>query len=1133
MSRVRPGPGDGGGGSYTNGYSASGSTSRYASEERSGTPNSQSGGGKSRERRAGGYGGFFEGPTNGAPPAPPPQQQQQHSRPRPDDGSMLQRPYDGGRNWSDRSRSGDSERDRSRTAAGRQKGMRQIEDVLRYIQQDWGFMADDDCIPVQVALQLMDSSSLGRAHQYEQFQETHKQLQRALRAIVNEHHQGFNSSIGTFHKIQSSIQNSQGRVRGLRDSLVQAKSSLSTTNPELKGLANSSQGYDDMLQVLNQIEQLQLVPEKLEARISEKRFLTAIDILQDALRMIGRSEMEHIGALTDLRIYLSNQETSLTDILIEELHNHLYLKSPYCQDRWKSVSQDQRSVPGPEGVEIPQAGGKPIYAFLEKLQTSTPMTDDASRNPEADTFYYIQLLVESLNKMGHLDIAVNSIEQRLPVELFRVVDKTNGEVDQRHPTTVNRELGDAKRNVSRDFELHETQSKIVYDLLTTLYSKFEAIAEGHRVLHDVIQGILKREGVRNAGALTGGFKELWKLYQSEMRSLLHDYLATDGEFSHRSGQVRSSGMGSFNRNQRDRSKRVFKFSDMDNRSAELAAEQDDLDLILKSSVPGLVSNSRRSDETGMSSRNHNFDGSATGHKLLIKPSVFNMGLLLPPSLAFIQSLKGIVPPGSDIVISTLTGFLDDFLINVFHPQLDETLAELSAQTFIELDAFQEDPKWATVARKPIFRGTKSFFDLIVVFCRMLDTIPHDQTFSQLIITQMVTYYDKCFGWYKSLVTRAQSQSRQGISLKAAAAFADSGELHDISTKILTADEGERQELISKEIGLLILNTNENPLSHLDLISDRKAITSLSILHTSMEWLARKVSQLRHITTNDPESSQLDGRSRPRRRWTLLGPTKPTEEESRVYLPMNQETIVAFDGVISSYQNLALLALLTLHMELRCHAILSTTNSLRHSYVFEEPVHDPDPGILTLNTDFVAFDEDTNTYLTDQAHKFITTGLSQLLDSLLVSLATNPTIPSALQSITSPNPASSPASNNKPHVHIMNTHGADRMQLNILVLQQNLKNIEEEAPRVSLGRSARLFSLFVEGPDNILAKVKDKSSGKGGENNATRDFSYDELKALVELCYSEALASERREVAMQAKRQLNDRLLELSEHLWQS
>lgn len=31
---------------------------------------------------------------------------------------------------------------------------------------------------------------------------------------------------------------------------------------------------------------------------------------------------------------------------------------------------------------------------------------------------------------------------------------------------------------------------------------------------------------------------------------------------------------------------------------------------------------------------------------------------------------------------------------------------------------------------------------------MLDNLPQDQAFTQLIISQMVTYYDKCCGWYK-------------------------------------------------------------------------------------------------------------------------------------------------------------------------------------------------------------------------------------------------------------------------------------------------------------------------------------------------------------------------------------------------
>jgi exocyst complex component 4 len=152
------------------------------------------------------------------------------------------------------------------------------------------------------------------------------------------------------------------------------------------------------------------------------------------------------------------------------------------------------------------------------------MVEDASRNPEADSFYYIQLLVESLNKMGRLDVAVDSIEQRLPVELFRVVDKTNNEVDQRHPSSLRGNIRKSKGIIDLGLGDNDIRSTVISDLLWTLYSKFEAIAEGHRVLHDVITGIVKREGVRNSGTLTGGFKELWKLYQSEVCSPTVVYL---------------------------------------------------------------------------------------------------------------------------------------------------------------------------------------------------------------------------------------------------------------------------------------------------------------------------------------------------------------------------------------------------------------------------------------------------------------------------------------------------------------------------------------------------------------------------------------------------------------------------------
>lgn len=46
-------------------------------------------------------------------------------------------------------------------------------------------MTGTDCVPVHVALQLMDHSSLGRGNDFDDFKETSRVLHKSLKAIVN------------------------------------------------------------------------------------------------------------------------------------------------------------------------------------------------------------------------------------------------------------------------------------------------------------------------------------------------------------------------------------------------------------------------------------------------------------------------------------------------------------------------------------------------------------------------------------------------------------------------------------------------------------------------------------------------------------------------------------------------------------------------------------------------------------------------------------------------------------------------------------------------------------------------------------------------------------------------------------
>lgn len=197
-------------------------------------------------------------------------------------------------------------------------------------------------------------------------------------------------------------------------------------------------------------------------------------------------------------------------------------------------------------------------------------------------------------------------------------------------------------------------------------------------------------------------------------------------------------------------------------------------------------------------------------------------------------------------------------------------------------------------------------------------------------------------------------------------------------------------------------------------------------------------------------------------------------------------------------------MLTLHAGIRCQIIRSLQIALSPDvapYLLDQEVREPDPQILSLNSELVNFDETIVRYLRDKEVSFIRTGLGRLINRYLVRNART----------------ASP----------MNAKGSGRMQLNILVLQQNLKNVEKG---VDLARAANYFALFDQGADAIVEKAKTDSERAEEEESEGPDerFSYEEMKALVELCYSEQMANPERGIATAAKRQLDGKLLELAE-----
>ncbi|KAG0253223.1 hypothetical protein BG011_006483 [Mortierella polycephala] len=472
----------------------------------------------------------------------------------------------------------------------------EIQDLLN---DEWEFMTKPDFNPVSLALELMDGSSLGK--DYEMFCMILRNIERALKDVVDGSYQGFNASIGTYGGVLDSISDSQSRVKELRMDLKNSKESLRLRHADLVQLYSKSQQYKDMIEMLVEIEELKQVPAKLETLVREKHFLAAVTLLVSASKTIAKPEMASVGALSDLSRFFNEQLETMAETLMEELHNHLYLKSPYCDSRWTAYTTGQETLPSTErsmfegiGKDLTKLGNitndrlKRTAGFQHKSKPGNEVrlddemiTEDLDINPEMDSIYYLEILVESLGLLGKFKDGITTIIQRVPLETYQLIDKTISEVNERRNAAALKTIN--QRDSNYDDEEDEKylatknqENEILRDLFWTLFSKLECVIHGHsiiliaglRLLRRVEGDHLKQREMGLVGVKMYNFGEVWTPMLTEIRCLLSDYLmdtnqGEDGpdKFLGDSGQDSGLDLLRSRKANRDKNRQLFKFTD--------------------------------------------------------------------------------------------------------------------------------------------------------------------------------------------------------------------------------------------------------------------------------------------------------------------------------------------------------------------------------------------------------------------------------------------------------------------------------------------------------------------------------------------------------------------------------------------
>lgn len=264
-------------------------------------------------------------------------------------------------------------------------------------------------------------------------------------------------------------------------------------------------------------------------------------------------------------------------------------------------------------------------------------------------------------------------------------------------------------------------------------------------------------------------------------------------------------------------------------------------------------------------------------------------------------------------------------------------------------------------------------------------------------------------------------------------------------------------------------------------------TAVHHLTPYQNWLAAKLSTLRHISTRATDTSSArrpDSRPRPERTLTDALPDALQDTGDAAYLPLSNESAAVFDGILASFRDLSSSILRTLHFELRCHALFGLRSSFRGTFTPPDLAASttPDAALVALATDLRDLHRQISTHLSPAEIAFVTTGLAALLDVHLLTSCTA-------------------------GIEALNAHGSAQLRRGLALLYHNLLNLE---PAADLPRAMGWLALFDAGPDAVVAAARE-----GGYGEA-------ELTALVRLQYRGL----NRQQALHTKVDLDDRLVQL-------
>ncbi|XP_052772519.1 exocyst complex component 4-like isoform X2 [Mya arenaria] len=868
--------------------------------------------------------------------------------------------------------------------------------------------------------------TLSSSADFEQREQEKKRIEKAFKEsdkklgdLVKENYQDLTSILKTFSDISDNVNESREKIKHIKEDLSSCKTLLHCKRDELRKLWIDGVEQKTIAALLDQIEQVKNVPEKLDNHLAKKEYLQATNCIVGAVTKL-ESNLSHVEALRDLKVEIHARKERMHEILIEELNRQIYTVS-------------SQAVVGRAGSG--RRGEMSSRGMVEStLNRDSSLAEGASVDPEEDPQRFISVLLESLFILRKVPEAAEAIKMRMHPELIaivarashQVVDSTGGQGENLMTQFLPRQLG---------------------DLLELIFRQFRAVAEIHKVVLLNLQKIIN-SGVYIRPEHMYTMKDVWSKIQAVIQLLLNEYL--DIRNTEKSRQTAPSSFDDpntdigvyFAKKRREKPKKVslFRFD------ASIHAL----------STNSYVEDTRQFDSELFGGGNIHVD--APKHVFVCKPSVDNIKAIYKNLQAFIREIESSsgLSPGTSSLHEFLTEFVEKIYLGHVHYVVSNNI-DIATKVDEEEESFDalrnvidhKTQKELGVPR-PLLQSTvtvdKSVLELKELMTELPDYADH---FLNMICNVLRGYRDTCHNAYRGIVQYDADEKRvisatwakdEDISrfLRSLPSWRSlqPSDGHELNRTVCS--EEEMRALNSKEAVILITNLSfeEAFIPQHEIITDVTQMRTVANVHESLEWFAYRLKNF-SVTKMSQASQQASPH------LTVESPfydSAPT---------VSHKTLESLNGLVKDFQDLAEICLLLLHLEVRVHCFYYLLPVAKQSN-YAGPIDDldPDSNVLKLNKDLSSMEEVLSQSLQPNKFKYIFESLGFLVASILM--------------------------NSMQFIKKINENGIKKMCRNLFAIQQNLTNITMSRES-DLDHARQYYELLYLNPDKILTGIGEKGA----------------------------------------------------------